>query len=70
VLFLIDTSDSTVKYNLSNILDSHRSSIKNIHINTKFENDINILLCASFEEIINHIIFFDDNIDEIVVKLK
>jgi len=67
LLFIIDTNDDNIKNNISAILNSNKDSVKKIEIRTTNSNDINILICASFDEIINHLIFFDDNLNEIVI---
>jgi hypothetical protein len=63
---LIDTKDETIIKNIIDIIDNQKESVHNVYLKTKNENDINILCCAAFDEIVNHVIFFDDNINEIV----
>jgi len=66
LIFLIDTKDLSIINHISEVIDKQREFIHKIEIKTNNEIDTNILCCAAFEEIVNHVIFFDDCINEIV----
>jgi hypothetical protein len=50
----------------SKVIDNQKDLIHKIELKTNNVNDICVLCCAAFDEIINHVIFFDDCINEIV----
>jgi len=64
--FLIDTKDDSIIKNIIDVIDDQKDLIYKIELKTNNENDICVLCCAAFDEIINHVIFFDDFINEIV----
>jgi hypothetical protein len=65
--FLIDTNDKKILENINSIFNSKNEYLKNIEIKTNNLIDLNILKCACFEEIVNHITLIDDNIHNIVI---
>lgn len=62
---MIDTKDPQIINRIESLFDSTSENLKDIDIKSNNLIDLNILNCACFEEIINHITLFDDNINDI-----
>lgn len=64
--FLIDTIDEEILNTIDLILERNKSNVKKIELKTEINTDINIIICACFDEVINHVTLFDENINDIV----